>query len=543
MRTSWMKGMVLAAGTAFISLVAGCAAPDSGLDETESELIVGGDVALGSERTIVANGMGYNPRFDHSHKPWSSRGGRDFAGALEQSQASMIRYPGGTFANYWDYDRDAYFPAQSSSAKDGWVQTSNVHPDDIADFIREATRTGTFPKYPVDDLATVAAGGDGVNVVFHMNMVTPGQDFYESPQGRDRKLHPNPGTRCTSKDSDDWCWMLWDRYQRFKRMLRRAQEKGIDVRFVELGNEYYFGHEYIKQAFPTGRDHAVAANYIADLVHSDFGDNVRIAATASMVFGDGPRAKTWNEDLDAALDRSKVGFVTLHAYRAFDKEAKYTDANFRDALAKWTNQAENKLQDTGAKRFLTSGEGRSRIWYTETNANWDGSLDPGDGTAQDEQKWAQSLAEAYSTVFLYDKGDAAILLQFFFNGLVRKDPVDGHLLYNRALAMEPFMRASEGATTVRALNVPGMATIRDTQRSLVNGLCFHRDEGTRCAILNLTGQPVQVNFDRAFRASGVHVEGYASQLDSTAVPRAIALDASTNDVRLPPHSVVWISPR
>ena len=79
MRTSWMKGMVLAAGTAFISLVAGCAAPDSGLDETESELIVGGDVALGSERTIVANGMGYNPRFDHSHKPWSSRGGRDFA--------------------------------------------------------------------------------------------------------------------------------------------------------------------------------------------------------------------------------------------------------------------------------------------------------------------------------------------------------------------------------------------------------------------------------------------------------------------------------
>jgi hypothetical protein len=528
---------------AFAFLI-GCAVPsdepaDDSVDGTGDALVVAGAVKLGPARQIQVNAIGYNPRFDDTSQPWSPTHNRDFAGALAESQASMIRYPGGTFANAWDYDRDAYFPAGSSNAAGGWVRLDKVEPERVANYIREATSTGNFDHYTVENLARVAGGASGVNVVFEMNMVTPGRDFYESAWGE--ALHPHPGTNCNVNGADDWCRMLRDRYQRFKRMLKRAQDNGITVRFVELGNEYYFAHPYTVETFPEGRDHGVAANYIADLLHRDFGDDIRVAATASMVFANGPRGDAWNSGLDNVLDRSKVRFVTLHAYKAFDKKAQYTNANFRDALATWQRQIENKLEGTGARRFLSTTEQPSRIWYTETNANWDGSLDEGEGTSAAEQKWAQSLADAYSTVFLYDRGDAAMLLQFFFNGLVRAAADDGHLLYNRALAMEPFMRASKGATSMRPLGVPGVATIDGTQRTLVNGICFD-GQTPRCAVINLTGQRAQIDLRAAFRSTTVHLEGYASELDSNATPRRVTRDEPIRQVVLPPYSVVSIAP-
>ena len=516
-------------------------APDEEIGASEEGLSALVRARFGTTHTILQDAIGYNPRFDAREDPWSAKK-PSYADGIRESQARMIRYPGGTFANYWDYDRDRFFPAPSSHATTGWVNPIHAKPTHIGDRIRD----GALLSYPNHNLALVATGPDAKNVVFHMNMVTPGEDFYASADGWNRAVRAHPGVALDRDDPDDWYRMLDDRYERFRRMLRRAEAAGIRVRFVELGNEYYFDHHYISEAFPSGRAHGVAANYIADRIHRDFGDETRVAAVATCLFPKGDRMETWNSGLAGVLDRSKVGWVTMHAYKTFEKQEHYTDASFRDGLGVWTRQTDNKFETSGANQFFLDRErGSQRIWYTETNANWDGSLDEGEGTATSQMKWAQSLADAQSTVHLYDKGNASMLLQFFFNSLVRKAPVDGHLLYNRALAMEPFMRAAAGATSASILDLhdPKMDTLPGTDRTVVQGMCFHAAAGTRCAIVNLSGRIARLNLDVAFRANDVRVEGYTSELDSADVPRRIGRDFPATDVRIAPYGVVMIAPR
>lgn len=515
--------------------------PEEEAGSTEEELSALVRARFGTTHTILQDAIGYNPRFDTREDPWSSVK-PNYAEGIRESQARMIRYPGGTFANYWDYDRDRLFPAPASRATTGWVNPTQVSPTHVGDRIRD----GALLSYSLDNLALVAAGNDAKNVVFHMNMVSPGEDFYASADGWNRAVRAHPGVALDRDNPDDWYRMLDDRYVRFRRMLERAKAKGIRVRFVELGNEYYFDHHYISDAFPNGRAHGVAANYIADRVHRDFGDEIRVAAVATCLFPKGDRMTTWNSGLASVLDRSKVGWVTMHAYKTFEKQERYTDTSFRDALGVWTRQTDNKFETSGANQFFLGRErGSQRIWYTETNANWDGGLEDGEGTATSQMKWAQSLADAQSTVHLYDKGNASMLLQFFFNSLVRKEPVEGHLLYNRALAMEPFMRAAAGATSASILDLhdPKMATLPGTDRTVVQGMCFHAEAATRCAIVNLSGRTTRLNLDVAFRASEVRVDGYTSDLDSVDVPRRIGRDTPTTDVRIAPYGVVMVSPK
>ncbi|MBK7862412.1 MAG: hypothetical protein IPJ65_28145 [Archangiaceae bacterium] len=485
-------------------------------------------VRAASTHKVLLDAAGYNPRFDHDEAPWSTAR-PDFAAALRESGARIIRYPGGTFANSWDYDADRFFPAKRSGAHTGWVNPARIELERVAGWISEDSR----PRYGVDDLARVAAGPHGANVVFHMNMVTPGQDFYESPDGLGHALDGSVG-------SADWYRMLDDRYARFKRMLVRAQNKGIAVRFIELGNEYYFDLSYARDAFPTGRAHGLAANYLAGKLKRDFGTDLKIAATASCVPGTDadPRMKSWNQTLFDVLDHDQVTHVTMHAYKALESPDQYSETSFQRALAGWVDATESRFQRSGASDTFLAHERGWRVWYTETNANWDGTLDPGEGTPATETKWGQSLAEAYSTVHLYDLGNATLLLQFNFTGTVRKHlGDDGSWLLNRARVLQPFMRATAGATGATVLDIPAR-NIEGTDRSLVQGLCFEGDR-TRCYVVNLGSKPVKLDLSAFFpHASTLQVEGYRNDLNSIEVPLTVSRTAPTDATVVPGYASV-----
>lgn len=158
---------------------------------------------LDPESNILLNACGYNPRNYLLTEPYSQPHDPNVQLGLVSSKASIIRYPGGTFANYWDYANDRMFQKASTNAPGGWVNASKVH-DDPNDAIRKRIENGITGANgngilvnSVNDLKFAAKGGtsgEALNVVFHMNMVTPGEDFYESPQGWNRAVNGNVGS-------------------------------------------------------------------------------------------------------------------------------------------------------------------------------------------------------------------------------------------------------------------------------------------------------------------------------------------------------------
>lgn len=504
---------------------------------------------LDDEKSILLNSLGYNPRNYMLEEPYSQPHDPNIQLGLVSSKANIIRYPGGTFANYWDYNNDRMFQAKSTNSPGGWVTPTKVS-SDPADNFRARIENGIGQQNgilvnSVNDLKYAAKGGtsgQALNVVFHMNLVTPGIEFYESAQGWNRTVNGSVG-------SADWYAMLDDRFNRFKGMLLRAKSgaDAIPIRFIELGNEYYFPLTYVVEAFPNGAAHGTAANYIADKLKADIqlnlSSSIRIAAVASCLLGGDNRRSGWNNSLASTLDRSKVGYVTMHSYEAFVEPVNFTENNFQTSLVNWYQTVNNKFANSGADANFIQASTPWKVWYTENNANWEGGFD---GDPSGENEWAESLVDAFSVVHLYDRGNATINLQFQFNNQVKPDAeiTGGRRLYNRALALKPFMEAANDATSVTrvAFGGSGIPQLPGSPKAVVQGLVFKNNAGDKqCVLINLSASNKHINLGtNIFTGTGstLFKDGYKNDL--AAITTAIIINTTDNksDITLPPYSVV-----
>ncbi|MEX2335653.1 MAG: hypothetical protein WD555_00105 [Fulvivirga sp.] len=494
--------------------------------------------SLDPPKDILLNATGYNPRNFIHDNPWTNTAlDSKLQLGLVNSEANVIRYPGGTFGNFWNYRAEKLFQKESTLDPAGWVDLDKV----------ENTRThkdienNNAKINSLDDLKFAAKGGTSgnpVNVVFVMNMVTPGADFYEWKWGR---------TVDDSAGSPDWYAMLDNRYERFKEMLLLAKggTDPIDLLFIELGNEYYFPHAYSLEAFPTGADFGLACNYIADKLMNDTALNlpntISIAATASAVGGSGSRIQNWNSSLETTLDKSKVGYVTLHVYKAYEEPTYYSETTFQEKLVKWDQVVNQKFINSGAEDSFLSKDWQ--VWYTETNANWDASVS--ESTPSSEFRWAQSLVDAYSVLHLYDRGNAAMVLQFQFNNQVI--PGTDGLLYNRAKALIPFMKASKGATSAAQISFASttMPKLPGSSNAVVQGYCFTDSEGEKkCVIINLSATVKHIDLDNVFthvNSATLNLEAYNNPLIAgTGTPDHYNLSFAKSQVKLRAYSVNYV---
>lgn len=506
--------------------------------------------SLDESSNILLNASGYNPKFDGVQEPWGQTAPRNYQLGLVDSKANMTRYPGGTWGSYFDYNNETLFPKKSSADPNGWVNTTKIHNEGIG----ERIENGLQKVNSIADLKYAAKGGlsgQSVNVVFQMNMITPGWDFYKT-------IHPgwaapNPGS---ANLNDTWYKMLDDRYNRFKAMLIRAKTgpDPIAIRFIELGNEYYFGDPYQVEAFRGGGDYGKAANYIANKLKNDAAlnlpANVRIAATASYVSG-GTRAQEWNMKLKAELNRDLVPYITLHVYKVFEEPANYNETSFQTKVVSWYQAVNQGFVSSNADAaFVAPSSGQPwKVWYTEMNANWSGALDPEDLIPVDQRTWAQSLIEAYSAQHLYDRGNAAMYLQFQFNNQVRKnaDIIGGVRLYNRALALMPFMEASKDATSAARVSFTGtgIPTLPSSPKAVVAGYAFTTAAGIKkCFFINLSATSKQLNLGANIFTGGssnVHVKSYNNtDISTIAMPALTNTTQAKTNVTLPPYSVSYI---
>ena len=189
----------------------------------------------------------------------------DFLAAANQLNPKVLRIPGGEVANYWDWQRGGIYTDES-----GKLQSL---PDGLPEYMRYDAR-----DYTSSQLADYQAGlyATGSKALFVLNMLT--SDLKEQIEA-----------------------------------LSSAAKAGIEIKYIELGNEYFFGMPNYAHKFPTpesyGEEAKVWIQYLRDIF-----PGVEIA-----VFGVVPatdrshRESQWNQALvETALPDADA--ITLHIY-------------------------------------------------------------------------------------------------------------------------------------------------------------------------------------------------------------------------------------
>ena len=222
--------------------------------------------ATGGVRTVTPTLLGLNgvnttgPQWDNSA----------FDAVLKKFAPGVIRYPGGTVANYWSWP-------------DGWFQPGEW-PGEPAKAVSDTL--------PVFGTGLAAAGA---TPLFDLNTVTI--------------------NGAIGSDAENTT-MLDQQLQ----ALRSAAGDGLPVKMVELGNELYQsgyistgpdGQDYAER-FPSAADYATQMNAWISALHSAF-PGVRVAAVATDandVPGIAPRRSSWNATVLPLLKGEDA--VTIH---------------------------------------------------------------------------------------------------------------------------------------------------------------------------------------------------------------------------------------
>ena len=222
--------------------------------------------ATGGVRTVTPTLLGLNgvnttgPQWDNS----------PFDSVLKRFAPGVIRYPGGTVANYWSWPG-------------GWFQPGEW-PGEPAQAVNDTL--------PVFGTGLAAAGA---TPLFDLNTVTI--------------------SGAIGSDAENTT-MLDQQLQ----ALRSAAGDGLPVKMVELGNELYQsgyistgpdGQDYTTR-FPSAADYATQMNEWISALHSAF-PGVKVAAVATDandVPGIAPRRSTWNASVLPLLKGEDA--VTIH---------------------------------------------------------------------------------------------------------------------------------------------------------------------------------------------------------------------------------------
>lgn len=509
-------------------------------------------------RAIYPQLAGYNSDYYYTTNPWESA---TRLRAATAARPGLLRYPGGTSSSYWDVYRSRIFrdvaaidPANSNPA--AWTQTR-----DTISWVHNAFFWTNV--VPLSDWAklegALRANGDDAATIFVANMVTPGADYYDLKWQR-------PVNRTAG--SPDWWTMMGERYGALKFMLGEAKNSGLPVRYVELGNEYYFGagpsaagkpavvEPYVAGsydadnnfafretgAFPdkVGKDDAlylygVAANDWAGKIKRDFPD-AKVCAVGAFVgqAGETGRTARWNAEALEALDANKVDAISLHFYGGPQRGSLTEDeAKLGQALQSW-------------QEFWRAGVARSQLpaldwWITEFNI--DDEFGDGDKLPASKGTWGNGLGNLYClNYWLAHEPHVQVALM---HELARVIEGDGPAIKANGRAWGLWSSAATGKTRVRALNLTGVPNLQGADTAIKGVIGWQFDtpdapDSARIALVNFTATAQAINgLDRVLGDGTHRYVQAASALGETTDPGE-QRGEFTNNLSLPPFSVTVI---
>lgn len=212
---------------------------------------------LGASRSLSPDFMCYNLNSTQVAN-WSDT---SFTNAVNDLNPSLLRIPGGDVGNYWNWQRG------------GLIEDTNSLRTGLPFFLRFKAR-----QYTASKLADFKGGLDTTNTeaIFVLNMLT------------------------SSLESQ-------------LQMLESAQDLGIEIKYVELGNEFYFNIPNYKTKFPNPRSYGLAAKTWTAAIKREFPE-AQVSVVGVVPTPDKPsRLQNWNKVM-RGTGLKTADAITLHIY-------------------------------------------------------------------------------------------------------------------------------------------------------------------------------------------------------------------------------------
>ena len=249
-------------------------------------------------------------------KSWSNP---DFVQAVNQVNPKLLRIPGGTESNYWDWQKGGLI-SNVREVMAGYP--INFRSQDL--------------KYNASKLEDIQKAIQATNTVpiFVLNLAT-------------------------------------SNLQSQLEMLRTAKALGMPIKYIELGNEFYINVPNYRRVFPTSTDYAKTASKWAEAIKKEF-PSAQISLVGVVPKSqDSMRRKNWHRSLlYSAMHQADA--VTIHIYNghglksSIDSNSTYpffTDEEVPIILGQPFRNWQN-LQNNKQLKLIPHNK---QIWLTEYN--------------------------------------------------------------------------------------------------------------------------------------------------------------------------------
>ena len=323
------------------------------------------------------------------------------------------------------------------------------------------------------------------------------------------------------------------------KMLRRAQQLDLPIRYVELGNEFYLNFDNYPAYFPTAADYGRTVASYVKAVHQDF-PGALVAAVGSLGVSTA-REQTWNQDmLDAARQAGGLpDAITLHVY-PFDNTALTTSA-----LPGLFSEPYTSLTS------ISSAVGRLPVarptWLTEYNLR--PKHTPNSNPAQ--TSYAQALFAAEMSLLLTEHVPSAQLIDFWaafgsnasysYAGRASDPP-----LTPGGLAQQLVDEAGHGATLTRPIIFTGAPALEAGGRAALIGQSFTASPARREVLVNLSPQALTIKTGTAIPAGQAYEQVTYSGSPAAQVAAASALTinhgTTGSSLSMPAYSIILVNP-
>ncbi len=439
---------------------------------------------------------------------------RRYNQAVDKLNPAMIRIPGGDESNYWDW------------RKGGTIKDLSKLPEGLPSFLSSSKDR----LYDSSKLADWQAGlQDKQTPLFVLNMLS---DSLESQL----------------------------------EMLKKARDLGMNVKYIELGNEFYFPTENYLSVFPEIEDYTAEANRWISAIKKEFPQAkiavMGVAKPGNYVIG---RVYRWNKEvIKTSLPQADA--ITIHTYPRNNlvnrdistDEYPYFEQEdipyvFSGLFQNWEN----------VSQVIDSFPDNKKIWVTEYNLLEDIHATEGEKQQRVAGSWLHGMyAVLMGLLFLEDSridlacNHMLIGSSQFSSILAHKNsfikPNDKSIksrplsLSATGSSLKLFADATEGmnqAQKIKFNNNPVAGKNKSTYSSLYGWVFTNNKKGKKSLVVNLSSRPIEVNISSLF-PQGTNYESISGSPRDLVVRPGILnqkTDNAKQKIILPAYSVTKMS--
>ena len=440
----------------------------------------------------------------------------EFWQAVKQLHPQLLRIPGGTESNYWDWQKGGLVNNVREAMAGYPIQFRNK---DI--------------RYSASKLEDIQVGLKETNTspIFVLNLAT---STLESQL----------------------------------EMLRTARDLGIPIKYIELGNELYINVPNYRRAFPTSADYAkTASEWIAAIKQEFPTAEVALIGVAAKP-KDSNRRRNWLKNLlPSAMYQADA--VTLHIYKGHGLDSQIEPNSsypffspeevpliLGQPFRGWHN-----LQNNDQLKLIPDNK---QIWITEYNF-FENIF--GDKNQERQQRvmgsWTHGLYAVTMSLLFLEDSRVAIACNHVLTGNSRfaaifankgsfVNPTDENVIVERmslsatGSTLSLLGEATSGMSQAQKINFSPSPTLvgkKNFEYPALYGWMFRNGANSQAVIINLSNQNIKVHLEQLFDPS-VSYQQY-SENPQTLITGTDVLKLKTGtafpEITLPAYSVTKLA--